>query len=518
MARSSAMTKREQIRQLAENDLEVFIRLVHPGRVLGSIHKEVIQWWTRQDAKSHQLLLLPRDHQKSALVAYRVAWWITRNPSIRILYISATSGLAIKQLKFIKDILTSDIYRYYWPDMVNQEETKREKWTETEISVDHPLRRAEAVRDPTIFTAGLTTNIVGMHSDISVFDDVVVPDNAYTEETRGKVQAQYSQLASIEGADSSQWVVGTRYHPKDLYADMISMSVETFNESGDLTGSEPLYEVFQREVENVGDGSGEFLWPRQQRYDGKWFGFNTEVLARKRAQYLDRAQYYAQYYNNPNAIDDSPIDPDLFQYYEPTFLKQRDGYWHYKDRRLNVFAAIDFAFTLGKRSDYTCIVTVGVDFDHNYYVMDIDRFRTDRISDYFDHLLRAHEKYGFRRLRAEVTAAQSVLVKDLKENYIRPYGLSLSIEEFKPNRNQGNKEERVAAVLHPRYENQQIWHYKGGNVQLLEEELLSRNPQHDDIKDTLASAIETSVAPTGAARRPQTNVIQLFNERFGGIA
>lgn len=216
----------DQIRSAAEADLVNFIKLVHPQRVLGAVHEEVIHWWTRDDAKSHQLLLLPRDHMKSALVAYRVAWELTRNPHYRILYISSTSNLAEKQLGFIKNILTSRIYKRFWPEMVNEEESKREKWTNTEVSVDHPKRKAEAIRDPSIFTAGLTTTITGLHCDIAVLDDVVVRENAYTEEGREKVRSQYSLLSSIEGSDPREWVVGTRYHPKDLYNDLQEMQYD----------------------------------------------------------------------------------------------------------------------------------------------------------------------------------------------------------------------------------------------------------------------------------------------------
>ena len=265
-----ALTKKDEIRLAAEADLEVFIRLVHPNRILGGVHRELINFWTKQDAKSHQLVLLPRDHQKSAMLAYRVAWSVVRNPSIRILYISATSNLAIKQLKFIKDILTSERVRYYWPDLINVDENKREKWTETEISVDHPKRRQDLVRDPTIFTAGLTTSITGMHCDVAALDDVVVRENAYTEDGRNKVEEQYSLLSSIEGADGQEWSVGTRYHPKDLYSVMMEMKVDEYDEFGEITASEPLYEMFERQVESAGDGSGEFLWPRQQTTDGKW--------------------------------------------------------------------------------------------------------------------------------------------------------------------------------------------------------------------------------------------------------
>jgi hypothetical protein len=60
-------------------------------------------------------------------------------------------------------------------------------------------------------------------------------------------------------------------------------------------------------VETAGDGTGEYIWPRAQRSDGKWFGFNQEVLATKRSQYLNKVHFRAQYYNDPHDIDSSPI-------------------------------------------------------------------------------------------------------------------------------------------------------------------------------------------------------------------
>lgn len=515
---SEKRNKRELIRQAAEQDLEFFIRLVTPKRVLGHIHSKLIDWWTREDASSHQLVLLPRDHQKSAMVAYRVAWEITRNPSVRVLYISATANLAIKQLKFIKDILTSQIYRFYWPDMVNLDEGKREKWTETEISVDHPKRKQDFIRDPTVFTAGLTTVITGMHCDIAVMDDVVIDDNAYTPEARQKLRSQSSYLASIAGTDSRVWVVGTRYHPQDLYNDMQGMIVELFNEDGEIEDSYNLYEVFEEQVENRGDGSGEFLWPRIQTEDGRYFGFDRSILAKKKAQYDDVTKFRAQYYNNPNDASTATIQREMFQYYDRSRLHQHDGYWYFGDTKLNVFASIDFAFSLNKKADYTCIIVVGVDYNNNYYILDIDRFKTNLISDYYDHVLRLHTKWGFRKLRAETTVAQQVIVEDLKQNYIRKYGLALAIEDYRPQAKQGGKEERIEAILQPRYHNRQIWHYLGGNCQILEEELVLQRPPHDDVKDALASCIDICVPPTrGIRQATHQSPKDYFHPRFGGV-
>ena len=103
-----AADRRAEIRTRAEADLVTFIKLIAPRRVLGSIHEELCRWWCRSDALENQLVLLPRDHQKSAMIAYRVAWWITKNPDTTVLYCSATADLAEKQLGFIKEILTCD--------------------------------------------------------------------------------------------------------------------------------------------------------------------------------------------------------------------------------------------------------------------------------------------------------------------------------------------------------------------------------------------------------------------------
>jgi len=509
------MATRQEIKELAEADLKKFARLVNPARVYGSIHDDVMDWWQDENANDDQLLLLPRAHMKSHLAAVYAAWLVVKFPYITILYISATADLAEKQLYAIKNILDSNIVRRYWPDLIKPEEGKREKWSAMEIAVDHPVRKAEGVRDPTIKAAGLTTNITGFHSDHNFLDDCVVPLNAYTEEGRTKVTNMYSQLASIKNTGAKTTVVGTRYHPKDLYNTLLTIDLEIFD-NGELIEKRPLYEVMQEVVET----DGEFIWPKTMRNDGRFFGFDENELAKKRAEYVDKAQFYAQYYNNPNDPTSSRIGEDKFQYYNPAHIQQREGLWYYGEHRLNVFAAIDFAFSLNKKADYTAVVVVGVDSEHNYYVLAITRFKTKSIGTYFDEIMKMHNYWGFRKLRAEVTVAQEVIVEDLKRNYIRPNGIAMSVDSYRPSRNEGNKEERMMATLGPKYDNRQVWHYKGGNCQLLEEELKLKHPPHDDIEDALTAAIDVAVAPSrrlGTSYGKQRNNV-VYHQRFGGVA
>jgi hypothetical protein len=404
--------------------------------------------------------------------------------------------------------------------MVLPNENDRELWTKSEIAVDHPKRKAEAIRDPTVFTGGLTTGLTGLHCDVAVLDDVVVPENAYTEEGRETVNRQYSLLSSIEGSEMEEWVVGTRYHPKDLYSQMLDMRSEVYGENGEVLDFENVYSIFERQVEDVGDGTGNFLWPRQQRSDGKWFGFDAQILARKRAKYIDRTQFRAQYYNDPNSGDGVGISRDKFQYYSPKHLSYEGGTWFINGHKLNLYASVDFATSTGNRSDYTAIVVIGIDRDRNIYVLDVDRFKTDKISDYYKHILELHTKWGFRKLGAEVTAFQKAIVNDLKDSYFRPNGLYISVEELKHTKHQGSKEERISAILEPRYDMMAMWHFKGGRCQTLEDELVQQHPPHDDCKDALAAAVSIAIPPMGIVGRdkPAQRDNVLYHPRFGGMS
>ena len=261
--------------------------------------------------------------------------------------------------------------------------------------------------------------------------------------------------------------------------------------------------------------NGVFTWPREHRSDGKSFGFNHTILHQIKAEYIDRVQFHAQYYLNPNDPESERIKQASFQYYNQKYIQQYNGRWEYNGKPLNVYAHMDFAFSLNALADYTAIVVIGIDPDGHIYILDMDRFKTDKISVYCENVVEMYNKWEFKKLRAEVTVAQAIIVRDLKERFTRE-GLSISIEEHRPNRHEGSKPERMAAVLEPRYENSAVWHYRGGYTPMLEEELVLARPPHDDLKDALACAIEIAVAPRAlrTQRTKKSNVIS--HPRFGG--
>jgi len=505
--------KREQLREACENDLLQFIHTVAPHRMLGHVHEEIIDWWQRPDKKQNDLVLLPRGHQKSALIAYRAAQWLTRHPWEAILYTSATAGFAELQLSAIKDILLSKNYRLLWPDMVHIEEGQRAMWNRMAITVDHPSRQIEGSRDPSIMAAGVGTSTAGRHVGLVIQDDLVVPENAYTEEGRKSVAAASSQFASIANPGAEKWVVGTRYHPRDLYSGLMDMEAVEFDEDGEETKRYPVYDVFTRVVEE----DGEFLWPRQRRKDGKWFGFNSSVLAQVKAEYsLDPTQFYAQYYNDPNDPENQRVSRDDFKYYDRKNITKDNGYWKINGQKVNIIAAMDFAYSLSKRADYSAIAVVGLDVDGNYYIMDLDRFKTQEIPVYFEHLMKLYNKWEFKRVRMEVVAAQKAIVRNLKDNFIIRHGLPIAVEEFHPTRADGPKEERIQATLLPRFHNGNMFLYKGGNCQTLEEEIVAVKPPHDDLADAVTAAVDALKPPLRTSSKAKRSNI-IYNARFGGV-
>jgi predicted phage terminase large subunit-like protein len=501
--------------KMALADLYTFACLINPQYQYGEIHKKVFKWLQSNDID--QLLLLPRGHLKSHCMAVWCAWWLTKHPETTILYISATAELAEQQLYAIKNMISSDIYSRYWPLMLTPEEGKREKWSTTAFSVDHPDRKKENIRDHTCKTAGLTTNTTGWHADVVIADDVVVPDNAYTEEGRKRVAMAMSQITSILNPGGVSKACGTRYHPADIYDTWVNMKADVYDDMGNpVMDTEeggvmqvPVWDILEEVVET----DGFYLWPRSIRTDGKAFGFNAQILANIRAKYVDRTQYYAQYYNNPNDAESQRIDYSKFQYYDPKYLNY-DGYsWYFKDIRLNTYAAVDFAYSTTEAADYTAIVVIGVASNGQYYVLDIARFKTDKIKRYYTEITRLHGHWKLRKLRAEVTAAQSLIVRDLKQK-LKDEGIPLSIEDHRPTK---KKEERIAAILEPRYENMLIWHHKGGYTSVLEEEVVQARPRHDDLKDALAAVIEMATPPNKNSRDSNRNKRPTARCRFGRI-
>ena len=93
--------KQRQIKQACEDRFYTFVQVVAPWLCLGHVHEDVCDWiQTHHEKKGIKrlLVLLPRGHLKSKLIALYSAWRIVKCPWITILYASASGSLAERQL------------------------------------------------------------------------------------------------------------------------------------------------------------------------------------------------------------------------------------------------------------------------------------------------------------------------------------------------------------------------------------------------------------------------------------
>jgi len=504
-----------EIRIASLNNLEAFIRLVAPYQLIAHCHSVMCKW-AQLHENENRLLLWPRDHGKSRYSAFYAAWEIVRDPATTIIYASATAEKAEEQLRFIKTILESKVVERYFPDLINPDEGRREAWNKTFIVVDHVYRKLQGVVDSTLMTCGLEKTITGKHCKRLIMDDIVVPENN-TEVGRRDVNNWAAQAASIMSAESSMLVVGTRYHPMDAYQIMMDMNFEDpiEDENGEIVLEKTnMFAVMQDDVEV----DGEFLWPRQQRKDGRYFGFNPRILARKKAVYEANnqiTQFYAQYYNDPNDKSTAPISRDLFRYYKREELEYIAGQWMVQGKPCWLYCAVDMAASTKDRADYSVVAVGAIDDEGNRYTVDIKRFKTQKSSEIFDAIKESYISYKFKKLRIEAVSGFRLVAQDLSDR-LSDEGVRIPIDLYIPP-NADGKFARVNGILEPLYQSGAIYHYRGGNCQVLEDELVSVNPLHDDTKDAWAMTCDVMVRPIPRRQQSSDNVIS-FHNRFGGVA
>jgi hypothetical protein len=519
----------DEVRQECLSDLYTYAQVMFPKRYLGDVHRDMFRFFQKSLEQVMETgegdnccALIPRDHQKSWCIAVTVSWFITKFPHLTCVYVSSNPTLSERQLTIIKNAFQSDTHRELWPDMLNyvkgrtgdMEHKPTGTWTKTEISVDHPDRPKDE-KDPTVSATSAKSTNTGSHFKLCVFDDLVTNENYKSGAEREELKEVYQSFASIATTGSIMWAVGTRYGDDDLYTTWKDLTYDVYDDEGTVVESRPVWKFFERTVETskMMDGSGNYLWPRQQMPDGNWYGFNRTELSRKKAQMLNLELFYCQYYNTANAVGLEKVSKNHFLYADANKLKNYNGKWWYDDKELTLHCGVDLSFTEGNgkikvKRDFTAISVIAWDKEGYLYVLEQKRFQTNKVEVYYDNLIELQEYWGFREATIESNVGGAIVVSFIQDE-VRRTGGSLVVKGVPSSK---GKAERIELTLEPLYRNQSVFHFKGGLCKQLEEELRLARPSHDDLKDSLYIAVVNSKRPhKGSAsfksNRKNTNVV-----------
>lgn len=521
--------KNEVLAEALNENCWAFARYMLPDFMFGDIHKSVLQEMGREDRHSdapNLLVLIPRDHLKSVMLAVYATWRVARNPAYTILYITADEDLGRLQMSFMQNIFESDRFKEIYPDHFYKENGRRDKWTSMALNVDHPRRTELNIRDETIAVKTIKSGKTGRHPDEIMYDDLVVPENAYTALGRKEVRQGAAQAVSLNKTNSLMTGVGTTYHPQDQYAVWGEASYPRYDEDREYIGDFPLWKIITHKVESQGDGLGEYLWPRVFSPSLKqWFGWDISSISRKKAEYIsngENAAFYAQYYMEPNDPSSHRIKSDQFQYFNPGKVEYKGGDWYYAGKKLRIGCFLDVAVTdaasrNARKADYTALAVVGVDPDGFYYILELNQFQTDKRQVYYDNIIEMYRTWKFKKVHIELENAGKLLGEALKD-MIRKDGYSLVVDG-KPAPRGISKFERHASITVPKYENGSVLHRKGGWTPELEEQIMKERPAHDDLLDVVTAALDILKPPASNdmfVTNEEARVVVPAHNRFGG--
>jgi predicted phage terminase large subunit-like protein len=182
----------------------------------------------------------------------------------------------------------------------------------------------------------------------------------------------------------------------------------------------------------------------------------------------------------------------------PDSQKFKRAYFRYYDVQppgLSVYTAVDLAISLKPGADYSAVVTMGVNSDGHWLVLDVEYGRYDPTQT-MDAVFSAVEKWRPLCVGIEAVAYQSALAHFIQREMPKRNKFFRVV----PLKAEKKKELRIDA-MQPRFASGSVWFRAGAAwLEKIEQELLTYpHGAHDDVIDALAYMEQIAAAPVGSA-------------------
>jgi predicted phage terminase large subunit-like protein len=155
-------------------------------------HDIIAKTLTRvSNGEIQQLIInIPPRYGKTWLVCVMwVAWNLAKSPWSRFLYTSYSDDLVLKSSRFVRDVLSTDLFQTFWPCKFRTDETAKKSWELQETGGG--LNAAAVGGQLTGFGAGLT-GYEGVFSGAQIIDDPNKVQEAGSRLASNNVQSFYT--------------------------------------------------------------------------------------------------------------------------------------------------------------------------------------------------------------------------------------------------------------------------------------------------------------------------------------
>lgn len=320
-----------------------------------------------------KMLQAARGSWKSSFAVDYATWKITREvyltgqSNLRVLFASETLELATRNLEWARRLFERNegyisLFGQMWPTS----RTDGLEWGKWKITTRY--RVDTRLVEPTVMGMSLDTERTGFHFDMIICDDLEAQRGSATALQIEKCWDFYKLLHSLLTPSIGEMVlVCTRWHPDDIYARLEDYNAEVADDD------EEKFQVLK--IPACDEGDLALRGKNQMKKANLRF---PNVLPLKELKRLKRMQalnvFSCQYLLKPVPDEDKRFKDKYIRWADSEMWKGKNG---------NIYTTSDIAYTKesqaqfrrGIKTAYSVVMTVFVDEQWNYFVMDVFRAR-----------------------------------------------------------------------------------------------------------------------------------------------
>jgi len=433
------------VREKAKDQFMPFVHHVYDGFIEGTHHRIIAEKLERVARGELKRLIvnMPPRHSKSEFASYLMpAWFLGRNPKLKIIQATHNTELAVRFGRKVRDLIDTPDYRTVFPDTGLKADDKAAGRWGTSAGGEY-------------FAAGVGAAMTGRGADLLIIDDPhseqdalssTAFDNAFEWYTSGPRQRLQPGGSII--------IVMTRWGMKDLTGQVLKM------QGSDVMADE--WEVVEFPAILPSDNP---LWPE--------FWTKDDLLKVKAS--LPVGKWNAQWQQNPTAEEGAIVKKEWWNMWEKEEIPEVKY----------IIQSYDTAFSKKETADYSAITTWGV-FENeetgadNIILMDARRGRWN-----FPELKQvAGEEYEYWEpdmIIIEAKATGQPLTDELRR-------AGIPVMNYTPAKGR-DKVTRMHTVA-PLFEAGMVWApEKRFSDEVIEECLAFPNGEHDDFVDSMTMAL-----------------------------
>ena len=438
--------KRLDLREEASEKFMPFAHHVYENFIEGRHHRiiaEKLERVARGELK-RLIINMPPRHSKSEFASFLMpAWFLGRNPKLKIIQATHNTELAVRFGRKVRDLIDDPAYKEIFPDTNLKEDNKGAgKWGTT--------AGAE------YFAAGVGAAITGRGADLLIIDDPHSEQDALSESAFDNAYEWYTSGPRQRLQPGGTIIlVMTRWGKKDLTGRLLGQQ-----------GSDVMSDQWEVVEFPAILPSDKPLWPE--------FWDKDALLSIKAS--LPVGKWNAQWQQQPTASESAIIKRDWWQNWE----KEEIPPVKY------ILQSYDTAFSKKESADYSAITTWGVFTPEeggpdNIILMDAQRGRWN-FPELKEKAFEEHEYWEPDMVLVEAKATGTPLIDELRLRGIPALG-------FSPGKGR-DKVTRMHMVA-PLFEAGVVWAPSDKKFadEVIEEVVSFPNGDHDDFCDSMTLAL-----------------------------